>query len=325
MKKFLAGIFFLLSGLSPIEVLAASSFYDYVHNVTRYCQHYGCSSCSGIEVEKGYFHHQMLIDCHSCMPGYHLGDAVYEGEHARVFHGTCDRDTPVCPSNCSSCSDSSTCTSCYSGYTLSNGKCVNGSESESGSVSGGDSSSTCGNGYVLINGVCEEICQYQVNLEGGVCEKYCAGTVGSSSQIRRMCLYAKCFDGREPKSTKATYLGENRPHRYCCPENCADCSDWGQCTSCYSGYIVSNGECVKKPTCSNGQYTASDGTCQPCSNISVPNGSCLSCSSSSQCDNISCNTGYVKKGGTCVKAATCTYPLKEVTDYSGECVGCCTD
>ena len=205
MKKFLAGIFFLLSGLSPIEVPAASSFYDYVSNVTRYCGWFDCSSCSGIEVEKGYFHHQMLIDCHSCMPGYHLGDAVYEGEHARVFHNVCLRDTPVCPSNCSSCSDSSTCTSCDYGYTL------------------------------------------------------------------------------------------------------------------------SNGECVKKPTCSNGQYTASDGTCQPCSNISVPNGSCLSCSSSSQCDNISCNAGYVKKGGTCVKAATCTYPLKEVTDYSGECAGCCTD
>ena len=108
---------------------------------------------------------------------------------------------------------------------------------------------------------------------------------------------------------------------------CTSCSSTGTCSaiSCNSGYTLSNGKCVKKPACSNGQYTASDGTCQPCSNISVPNGSCLSCSSSSQCDNISCNTGYVKKGLTCVKAATCTYPLKEVTDYSGECASCCTD
>ena len=110
-----------------------------------------------------------------------------------------------------------------------------------------------------------------------------------------------------------------------CPSNCSSCSDSSTCTSCDYGYTLSNGACVKKPTCTSGQYTASDGTCQPCSNISVPNGSCLSCSSSSQCDNISCNTGYVKKGSTCVKAATCTYPLKEVADYSGECVGCCTD
>ena len=120
-----------------------------------------------------------------------------------------------------------------------------------------------------------------------------------------------------------------------CPSGCKECNTYypgsdpfiqiTTCTVCKSGYTLSNGACIEKPACSNGQYTASDGTCQPCSNISVPNGSCLSCSSSSQCDNISCNTGYVKKGGTCVKAATCTYPLKEVTDYSGECAGCCTD
>ena len=110
-----------------------------------------------------------------------------------------------------------------------------------------------------------------------------------------------------------------------CPENCASCDSEGLCSECDYGYTLSNGACVKTPTCSAGQYPASDGTCQPCSNISVPNGSCLSCSSSSQCDNISCNTGYVKKGLTCVKAATCTYPLKEVADYSGECAGCCTD
>ena len=194
-------------------------------------------------------------------------------------------DIPVKNGTCTSCSSTGTCSaiSCNSGYTLSNGKCVNGSESES--ESGGDSSSKCGNGYVLINGVCEEICQYQVNLEGGVCMKYCAGTVGSSSQLRRMCLYARCFDGRAPKS-KETYFGSRIPHYYCCPENCADCSDWGQCTSCYSGYTLSNGECVAS---------------------------------------VSCDSGSVEIGGTCVKAATCTYPLKEVADYSGECAGCCTD
>ena len=129
MKKFLAGIFFLLSGLSPIEVPAASSFYDHVNNVTRYCQQDNCSSCSGIEAEEAYLF--QMVNCHSCMPGYHLVEFVFEGE----LVGKCERDTPVCPSNCSSCSDSSTCTSCYSGYTLSNGKCISESESEGGMVS----------------------------------------------------------------------------------------------------------------------------------------------------------------------------------------------
>ena len=200
-------------------------------------------------------------------------------------------DIPVKNGICTSCSSTGTCSaiSCNSGYTLSNGKCVNGSESESGSGSGsgsgGDSSSKCGNGYVLIDGVCEAVCQSQVNLTGGVCEKYCAETVGTSGQIRRICLGARCSDGSEPKS-KETYFGSRIPHYYCCPENCTDCSDWGQCTSCYSGYTLSNGKCVAS---------------------------------------VSCDRGSVEIGGTCVKAATCTYPLKEVADYSGECAGCCTD
>ena len=172
------------------------------------------------------------------------------------------------------------------------------------------------------------VCEYW-DQEQGVIRTYADRTVPSCDV---------CFDGYELKeSFTGSWEGEdNNTYRYVstyecerdtpvCPSNCSSCSDSSTCTWCDYGYTLSNGACVKKPACSNGQYMASDGTCQPCSNISVPNGSCLSCSSSSQCDNISCNTGYVKKGSTCVKAATCTYPLKEVTDYSGECAGCCTD
>ena len=109
-------------------------------------------------------------------------------------------------------------------------------------------------------------------------------------------------------------------------EGCWTCYGEQTCYKCLSGYTLSNGACVKTPTCTSGQYTGSDGSCRPCSDISIANGTCLSCSSSSQCDNISCDSGYVWMGGqTCVKAATCQYPLKEVADYSGECAGCCTD
>ena len=302
MKKFLLILtgMLLFSMTARADVCANTLFGHYVATTTcggyrEYCGDCppGCRDCHGVTVtwvcESGgvrSYADDTVSSCDVCFDGYELKEAFtgsWEGEDNNTYRTVTrymceERDTPVCPSNCSSCSDSSTCTSCDYGYSLSNGKCVSGSEE--------DSSSKCGNGYVLINGVCEEICQYQVNLEGGVCMKYCAGTVGSSSQIRRMCLYARCFDGRAPKSTTATYLGENIPHRYCCPENCADCSDWGQCTSCNSGYTLSNGKCVTS---------------------------------------VSCDSGSVEIGGTCVKAATCTYPLKEVADYSGECAGCCTD
>ena len=165
---------------------------------------YGCSPCGAGTYSKG----GTATSCRTCPAG----------TWSEWASSSCSPCSSIAVENgtCTSCSSTGTCSaiSCNSGYTLSNGKCVSGSQE--------DSSSTCGNGYVLIDGVCEEVCQSRVNLTGGVCMKYCAGTVGSSSQIRRMCLYARCFDGRAPKSTTATYLGENVPHRYCCPENCAD-------------------------------------------------------------------------------------------------------
>ncbi len=132
-----------------------------------------------------------------------------------------------------------------------------------------------------------------------------------------------CISGYELFSANG---GTYQDCRKSCPSNCSSCSDSSTCTRCASGYTLSNGACVKTPTCTSGQYAGSDGSCRPCSDISIANGTCLSCSSSSQCDNISCDSGYVWMGGqTCVKAATCQYPLKEVADYSGECAGCCTD
>ena len=184
---------------------------------------------------------------------------------------------------------------------------------------------------------CEAGCTLREGTEAGT---YCTCSGDTSLEARHGCSHHQYYNPAKGSceecnsdyySCKTGHYDEKGVNGYSVTlcssviEGCWICYGTRTCSSCKRGYTLSNGACVKKPTCTSGQYTASDGTCQPCSNISVPNGSCLSCSSSSQCDNISCNTGYVKKGGTCVKAATCTYPLKEVTDYSGECAGCCTD
>ena len=175
--------------------------------------------------------------------------------------------------------------------------------------------------YTTASGVCASM--YGNCREPAGDGKY---GIGNSHNGKRGFYCARCDPGYTLLTKIVRTSSGSVTHTKCCEgEHVTDCDEYSKATSCDYGYTLSNGECVKKPACSNGQYMASDGTCQPCSNISIPNGSCLSCSSSSQCDNISCNTGYVKKGGTCVKAATCTYPLKEVTDYSGECAGCCTD
>ena len=184
---------------------------------------------------------------------------------------------------------------------------------------------------------CEAGCTLYEGIETGT---YCACSGATSLEYRHGCSHHQYYNpvNGSCEECESTYyscatgsynekrvIGRGATPCSSVIEGCWICYGKRTCSSCASGYTLSNGACVKTPTCSAGQYPASDGTCQPCSNISVPNGSCLSCSSSSQCDNISCNTGYVKKGSTCVKAATCTYPLKEVTDYSGECAGCCTD
>ena len=249
----------------------------------------GCDICYGTE------------ECSSCKRGYTLSN----GKCVRVSGyggGTCpagqyfnsdEKGCRECPENCAVCDSRGFCTRCNDPY----------EPGEEGKYC------QCKYGYAPINGVCEKECQTEVKLEGGVCEEYCAGASeqinGDTipvSQFRRLCRRAWCPDGSTRKfalgafikkqsgpfysTNDRGYAGEMFPYVYCCPENCADCSDWGQCTSCNAGYTLSNGKCVTS---------------------------------------VSCDSGSVEIGGTCVKAATCTYPLKEVADYSGECAGCCTD
>ena len=297
----------------------------------------GCSQCYGTRT------------CSSCQSGYTLSNGKCisgsgSGSESESEGGmvSCpvgqylsgkkcvDCSTiPVQNGTCTSCSSTGTCSaiSCNSEYALSNGKCV---YVGSGNPWSGESYPwVCGDGYAPINGVCEEICQYQVNLEGGVCMKYCAGTVGTTNgPLRRVCLSAKCFDGRPPQSERATYLGSDTYHHYCRPENCADSSDWGQCTSCNDGYTLTNGSCVMAaPSCTDGQYADSTGKCQSCSNISVTNGTCSACSSDGTCTNATCDKGYAYNASTsaCTPVVTCKPPLKFSADYSGDCDGCCVE
>lgn len=263
--------------------------------------------------------------CESCNPSEYSCDLGSYNENRIVGYSAQPCSSVI--EGCSQCYGTRTCSSCQSGYALSNGKCIYvGSENP---WSGESYPWVCGSGYAPINGVCEEICQYQVKLEGGVCDKYCAGTVGTTNgPLRRVCLSAKCFDGRPSQSERATYLGSDTYHLYCCPENCADCSDWGQCTSCNDGYTLTNGSCVMAaPSCTDGQYADSTGKCQSCSNISVTNGTCSACSSDGTCTNATCDKGYAYNASTsaCMSVVTCKPPLKFSADYSGDCDGCCVE
>ena len=112
---------------------------------------------------------------------------------------------------------------------------------------------------------------------------------------------------------------------------CLECDESG-CTNAFcrgstrAFFNSVTRQCEIPPVCASGEY-AKDGACQPCSNVPVANGTCEVCSDESTCTDFSCDSGYIPDydTNTCVQAVTCKYPLKTVADYSGGCIGCCTD
>ena len=145
MKKFLLVLaaMLLFSMTVRAEIPQCSGYWNSIDKECNWCSA-SCSRCHewlyrlyrGSEL-------QSAPSCDRCDAGYKrvlINTPDADGPDANNMWpgGTgfyrCERDTPVCPSNCSSCSDSSTCTSCNDGYTLSNGKCVASVSCDSGSV-----------------------------------------------------------------------------------------------------------------------------------------------------------------------------------------------
>ena len=210
-----------------------------------------CVSCSAISVANG--------TCTSCTStGSCTAVSCNSGYTANGT--TCEKIT--CPANCKTCSDSSTCTACNS-Y------------------------------YALENGICVDICRNYVKFEGGTCEKYCIQDYGKE------CLSAVCTSGSPHRKEVISAKGYSYSHYYCCPTNCAECTDWEQCTACNSGYTLKNGLCVQTPTCAAGEYANSSGNCVSCSTITVKasngypgSGKCTACMEGGICTNAECYKGF---------------------------------
>ena len=290
-----------------------------------------------------------------CNIGYQID---YQSDGA-----TCEKkyDTGPCSVNCTSCNDDGTCNQCETGYKLDRlykRYCVNQAKCEANPLaklyyglckcaigyyqplgasddvciacpegcSDCSRSGQCGScvaGYYMKQGNCIKIpVRENVEMDNGVCEKYT-----DDYGLGWRCEDATCSDGKSADS-KQVYRHdlEIKYHRFCYPANCRRASDWGQCLSCESGYALQDGKCILK--CKWYEYRDASGQCQPCSNIKVANGVCRQCSTDGvKCTDILCDDGYVFDSVTnaCVKPVVCKYPLKEVTDYTGGCIGCCTD
>ena len=229
--------------------------------------------------------------------------------------GTINTDKS-CDSHCADCNTSTgNCNSCAEGYYLKNGKCRS-----------CPANATCSNGETFI-------CKDYYYKSGDSCPAICSGVScksgyktaaatdscccekdnGCSALQVYNTTIKKCVDAVCPVGCLDSCIngcGSCESGRYLnysngyCPlcssaiancETCTGSASGPTCTSCASGYSLSNGKCVKNAaTCSAGKYL-SNGTCVNC-----PAGTYSSGGSATSCTN--CPTGSTSNAG----ASSCT-------------------
>ena len=191
-------------------------------------------------------------DCTSCFPGYELSSGkcvLEEGGEAPTVNGE-----PCLPRNfvrngvCVEVSDqcktwnnvNGDCTSCYEGWTLRDGDCV---------IEGGQEPETV-NGVPCLprnfvrNGVCVEVsdqCNTWNNVNGDCTSCYEGWTLKDGD-----CIIEE--GGEAPTVNGVPCLPRNFVRDGVCVEVSDQCKTWnnvnGDCTSCYEGWTLRDGDCV---------------------------------------------------------------------------------
>ena len=221
----------------------------------------------------------------------------------------------------------------------------------------------CLDGYTLGNGICAKPCSAGQYLYGTECYNCSAGEYSAGGMVTRCtkCFgMSWSSEGASSCSPCSSISVSNGTCRVCLStgtctavscnsgyrENGATCERVVSCSgrtpqaltqndgstkcSCTATSCGTRAECKKHPeynsktklndysvcVCLFGYYDDGE-SCSACAS------GCSECSGPGACT--ACKYGYTLQNGECIKAATCTYPLKEVADYSGECDGCCTD
>lgn len=163
-----------------------------------------------------------------------------------------------------------------------------------------------GNKYISSSKTCEKCPAGTYAASGATycstCQKGTYSTGGASS-------CTPCPSGQTTDSTGAT--SASQCHDLVCKvSNCASCVSGSEnsCQSCNSGYYK-----YEAGSSSSGTLWG----CKSCSDITVTNGQCMYCTSST-CSSIKCNPGYISgSSGTFCQA--CPAGTKEV---NGSCVDC---
>jgi len=193
-----------------------------------------------------------LVNCTACKANYSLYTSP------TYMTSTCVSTCPTtyytdqsgwclrCPSTCVTCRNSTFCTTCASGYTFTNGVCVN------------SSSNTC-----ITN------C---VSCSGGICRACNGNTLLYINPVNGS---AQCVDSCPAGSF--AFAGKC----LVCNEACATCSNTqDNCTSCVAGLFLYKQNCV--PACPSGFFAETTTLiCKPCTPncINCNNRNCTLCAS----------------------------------------------
>jgi hypothetical protein len=239
---------------------------------------------------------------------------------------------------CQSADQTGNCISCVQGYILANGgTCVSNGSITNCQVVNGTGCQQCFSGYWLNRNTCQAVntqcatfnsangfctsCYngYNLNQSNGQCvqtlnqDRNCQQFDSNSSCI-------KCF---------ASYF--LNPSGVCTLQNnlCATFNqNTGECTSCYQGYTLANGNCSIRISDPNCKSFNSDNSCKECStSFYLRSGKCVRfnalCATinATTGDCTSCYNGYMLKQGNCsigtsVTVANCR------TIQNGVCVTC---
>lgn len=170
-----------------------------------------------------------------------------------------------CNESCTLCSSLPKCSECVAPKVLFNETCVN----------------NCPDKYVNVNGKCEPCADTD-------CKTCSLPIVGKCTECLSKILYnGECIT----KCPTDTFLCIQTNTCVPCQKNCAICPDAASCTSCKSGFVFLNGECVS--SCPDG-YVAVNGVCQKC------DADCKTClpSNPNICD--SCPVGKILYLGDCI-------------------------
>ncbi|KAM9793224.1 proprotein convertase subtilisin/kexin type 5 [Syngnathus typhle] len=229
-----------------------------------------CQSCTGSRNDQ----------CTSCQAGHHLTEGTNTCTAVCEEGYFLDRDANMCrkcSEKCARCTSSSICTECKADTSLRGNRCQR----------------SCAPG--MYHDEAEGLCK--------ACHRVCATCAGAGVEACTRCADGYLMEEWRCVSSCSSgffaitpQIADGRGTCRRCDASCLNCvgPSRADCSSCYGGRSLQEGECVLQTACADGEYQDGDGTCHPC------HPTCLKCTGPRHQDCISCGASHALDEGRCL-------------------------